>query len=123
MSFCFIGVSAMADSCADGAGFVVQGTDGTEYCASLHTMNWWSAFAWCDAQGKKLFDPNEECHGRGNIVRNLPCPNVVGYGGYLWTSSLERNGVPLAIKEGRFFTYLDHSKNDSNYALAFCQAR
>ena len=58
--FLFITSVAMADDttvekCANGAGTVVVGTvTGHKYCMSNNSMNWWNAYSWCDAQGRRL---------------------------------------------------------------------
>ena len=37
------------------------GKNGHTYCASKQQMNWYSAFAWCHAQGRHLVTMNELC--------------------------------------------------------------
>ena len=39
----------------------VTGKNGHTYCASKQQMNWYSAFAWCHAQGRHLVTVNELC--------------------------------------------------------------
>lgn len=79
-------VPAVAASCAGGSGTVLTGKDGTSYCKSNISMNWWSAFAWCDAIGGRLIDVTEEC-----IKTTGPsgCPNLTEVGGGLvWTQNV-----------------------------------
>ncbi len=81
---------ALADSCAGGAGQTVTGVDGKIYCRSNTLMNWWSAFAWCEAAGKTLVSL-EDCNGQnGDVSGTAQCPNFagVGTGGWYWTSSV-----------------------------------
>lgn len=39
----------------------VTGKNGHTYCVSKQDMNWYSAFAWCHAQGRQLVTMNELC--------------------------------------------------------------
>lgn len=48
--------SITANAC-EGVSF--QGTSGKSYCLSKHTMNWYSAYAWCNDQGMQLVDINQ----------------------------------------------------------------
>ena len=66
-------VPAVAASCAGGSGTVLTGVDGTSYCKSNITMNWWSAFAWCDAIGGRLIDVTTECI---KTTGTSGCPNL-----------------------------------------------
>ena len=53
--------SAHAATCANGAGTVVTAKDGHEYCMSGRDYNWWSAYAWCEAQGRRMPSIYELC--------------------------------------------------------------
>ncbi len=48
-----------ASSC-DG-GVEVTGKNGHVYCKSKVTMNWYTAFTWCDAHGRKLASLEQMC--------------------------------------------------------------
>ena len=50
---------AQAESCDGGS--LVTGTNGHEYCRSRNIMNWWSAYTWCEAQGRHLASMYEIC--------------------------------------------------------------
>ena len=79
-------VPAVAASCAGGSGTVLTGKDGTSYCKSNISMNWWSAFAWCDAIGGRLIDVTEECI---KTTGRSGCPNLTEVGGGLvWTQNV-----------------------------------
>lgn len=81
---------ALAESCAGGAGTVVTGADGTTtYCASNITMNWWSAFAWCDAIEMQLIDLTQECN---KVTGTTACPQFTGVGvSNVWTRNVDSN--------------------------------
>ncbi len=92
-----LSTSAVAESCAGGSGTVVTGLDGTRYCQSNTNMNWWSAFAWCDAIGGQLIDITTECI---KTTGTTGCPNLTETGSALvWTQN-----VPSAIYA--YFVYL-----------------
>ncbi len=81
-----LSTSALAESCAGGSGTVITGLDGTRYCQSNTNVNWWSAFAWCDAIGGRLIDVTEECI---KTTGTSGCPNLTGVGkGTVWTQNV-----------------------------------
>ena len=51
-------VSTVASACG---GITIKGNSGTSYCLSKQTMNWYSAYAWCEAQGMELIDLDSVC--------------------------------------------------------------
>lgn len=67
-------------TCADGAGTVITGKNGTEYCMSKNKMNWWTALGWCQKIGKKLISYPEECKCPTDICGETMsgCPNLTG---------------------------------------------
>ena len=73
-------IPVRATECAHGGGVEIRGNDGTNYCLSNSIMNWWSAFAWCDAAGKKLISM-ETYHGRDSThpILILPIRNIHMY--------------------------------------------
>ena len=58
--------AAVIGKCARGHGDLRLDDDGiTTYCQSKIGMNWWSAFAWCEAAGGRLIDINKDCTDAG----------------------------------------------------------
>ena len=51
-------ISVTANACS---GITIKGNSGTSYCLSKQTMNWYSAYAWCEAQGMELIDLDSVC--------------------------------------------------------------
>ena len=44
------------ETCANEAGTIITGAvTGHKYCLSNYYYDYWNAWAWCDAQGKRLF--------------------------------------------------------------------
>jgi len=73
---CIVSTSAGATGCANGGGEIITGRDNvTSYCLSTATMNWWSAFAWCDAAGGHLINTNTECN-KVTTTNTVDCPNL-----------------------------------------------
>lgn len=66
------------ETCANGAGKIVTGAvTGHKYCMSNKNMNWWNAYAWCDAQGRRLFSL-DDCGCDGSTNCNGTCPELAG---------------------------------------------
>ncbi|MBR4927704.1 MAG: hypothetical protein IKY98_05195 [Alphaproteobacteria bacterium] len=51
-------IPSLSNACG---GISIKGNSGTSYCLSKHTMNWYSAYAWCDAQEMALIDLTSVC--------------------------------------------------------------
>ena len=105
-----IATHAYAEPCAGGHGEVIVGNDGKSYCKSKVSMNWWSAHAWCAANGMALIDTNKHCTctGHDNCNASVSCPNLYKVGsGDVWTAT--PNG-----SSGAFYVNLS-SGNVLNY--------
>ena len=66
-------------SCTNGYEF--HGSHSGTYCISDIEMNWWSAFAWCQAQGYRLATFEEACPDATSLVvdnGNVYVSNNVG---------------------------------------------
>ncbi len=50
---------AQAETCESGK--LVTGNNGHVYCQSNREMNWWSAYTWCETQGRHLATMYELC--------------------------------------------------------------
>ncbi len=109
-------------ACKEGEEFT--GKNGHTYCVSKVGVNWWSAFTWCEAQGRRLATVDEIC----NISEterwfgkegNEACPNVIdsGLNGIVW-SSLRANELYVYYinSSGRVGT---HRPADSSH-FAIC---
>ena len=76
---------AFSEECAHGMGTIVEAKDHRRYCMSKVAMNWWSAFAWCDAAGGKLVS-TQDCVYTGDDASGN-CPNLNVTTNYFWTST------------------------------------
>ena len=88
-------------------GIVVQGNSGADYCLSEYKMNWYSAYAWCEAQRMKLIDMNSVCKSYNSCAEfkfsadkenNIPS----GDNSYIWawtsTSSSSAKAYRVSLK-------------------------
>ena len=77
------------ETCANRAGILVVGNNGTQYCMSRIAMNWWTAIGWCQTIGMRPFHYPTDCSCVGDNCPIATCPNI-SFGGnntYLWSNS------------------------------------
>ncbi len=89
-----ISTNAVAATCANGTGTELTGKYKYTYCQSHISMNWWSAFAWCNSIGSELIDITEDCVPTGTPTSGseVHCPNLYGIGsGIGWTQNVPNN--------------------------------
>ena len=82
-------VPAMAAEPTCNGGSIITAKDGTTFCKSNQKMNWWSAFTWCESQGRKLANLSKMCPNVSQVPRNEDgdCPNLQGKGDvWVWSS-------------------------------------
>lgn len=107
MAILWVGLFLVSPVWAACQGITKTGKDGHVYCASNPGINWWSAFAWCEAQGRKLVSL-KHCNGiNGNITGDSQCPNFSNIGFAFWTSS-----VPNSI--GAYYISSSGGPNSGN---------
>lgn len=79
-----------ANYCANGFGNSFTAINGQTYCYSRTSMNWWSALAWCHANGMEIVHPDKDCicTGHEGCEIGLDCSNLkrLTFNGNLWTS-------------------------------------
>ena len=121
MGICLWAGVALAETCANGHGTLIIGNDGvSKYCMSQVTMNWWSAFAWCDAAKGKLLNVTTECD-KVEVTEEVWCANLVDkVDTYIWTANIARDGTPYRYARDRRSLGYGFNKNDGNYMRALC---
>ncbi len=67
-------VSAKAATCTEGR--IAKGSNGHEYCITKD-MNWWSAYTWCEAQGRHLASMYEICPNWDGSTGDNKCDNLL----------------------------------------------
>ena len=103
--FGLICLTALPSYSACTGGDEAVGKNGKVYCVSKIGMNWWSAFAWCEAQGMKLGDLTDLCYVSDEekwmgATSNGACPNIVNaYSGnvFTWTAVSLNTGSARVI--------------------------
>ncbi len=117
----FIAFSANAGTCNSGS--IITAKNGSKYCISTSFMNWWSAFSWCESQGRTLADFNTLCPTTSGSV----CPNMAGVsdGNYFaWTSTVDasNNAIGIYLNSGTFTASTSYYGNDPNAGyIAICK--
>ena len=90
---------------------------GDSFCKSTSTMNWWSAYSWCQGMGGRMPSIAELCPGKEIVDRN-PCgrqyvlsppdtdiwSSTPYSGNYMWTVWLKTDQIrrPLTRVDGRY---------------------
>ena len=104
-----------------------------KYCMSKHMMNWYSAYAWCHAQGMQMVDVKSDC------VSLSSCPALkltqedytamkdAGYNSNnsttgAWTNTSETAAVAYFINMDQGIIYNYFSRNSAN-RVAVCKQR
>lgn len=105
-------------------GTEITGKNGHVYCASNVSMNWYTAFAWCNAHGKSLatmeqicnIDETQKWDGNNGEGR---CLNMVGAAQtqHVWSSisSGSTNAFYIDLSTGNVYYF-----NRTGTNLAFC---
>ena len=57
-------------------GSLAKDNNGHEYCQSKNAMNWWSAYTWCESQGRRLVSMYELCPNWDGSTGGDKCTNV-----------------------------------------------
>ena len=68
-------------------GTEVTNTAGTTFCKSNVGMNWWSAYAWCRANGRTLATMYEMCPSWDGNTGSGKCPELNGNSDYAWSAT------------------------------------
>lgn len=91
------------------------------FCISNNSMNWWSAFNWCQSNGGTLASFNSACPNtpvRTNITAGA-CPALQGVGPdkYHWTSMGFGSSAAFLVKLSSGAVSYDVRNNANIYAL------
>ena len=73
--------------------------NGKTFCKSDKAMNWWSAFTWCESQGRTLAEFSSMCPGVSQAPAGTTgdCPNLQGKGDNQWVWSSLAYGSDNAV--------------------------
>ncbi|MBR5130267.1 MAG: hypothetical protein IKV03_03495 [Alphaproteobacteria bacterium] len=119
------------ETCADGAGIVIKGlVSGHKYCKSKSDLNWWNAYAWCDAIGMQMVEASDcYCSDTTADCADKKCPefaidtDTTSWVG--WTTKTD-------IKTGEMYTihspgilypsnYGQSARNRTSWRQALCK--
>ena len=136
MCACFFATSAMAEKTCNG-GTLITSHKATDtgctaatcnektFCKSDKTMNWWSAFAWCESQGRTLANFSAMCPGVSQTPANTEgdCPNLQGISTlWAWSSLAYGSGAAFRVELSSGAVNASDRSNPSNYwYCALCE--
>ncbi len=113
-------ISSAANACE---GITIKGKSGASYCLSKQGMNWYSAYAWCQAQGMELIDAEKVCNTITDTCAELKMSSdeknkIITNGGifdYVWTKTSYSSCCPylIGLSYGYFFTL--HNRQHPGY--------
>ena len=93
--------------------------NGRRFCISNQTMNWWSAMAWCKANGMQLVSDTSICPGTAYGARCANWRHINGTGGSglsVWTR------VPQTTTTARAIFGLDANFTNRDYTTGIYAA-
>ena len=121
----FIGlISATSAYSKCEGGTEITNTTGTTFCKSNVGMNWWSAAAWCKANGLQLATMYEMCPNWDGNIGEGKCPGLSTSGSayWLWSATIDSNNSEIAFRLDTGYGLIgDSSKNSDCCSNAFCR--
>lgn len=106
--------TANAETCERGS--LETGENGHVYCLSWNDMNWWSAYTWCQAQGRHLASMYEICPtwdgGGKNCNLSTFSTNVA-----MWSATAY--GTDIVFSHDKSNVYHNRLRNLTNRALCY----
>ena len=121
MSMAVLADDTTTETCANGAGTVVVGkVSGHKYCVSNSTMDWWNAYAWCDAQGKRLF-LLDDCGCDWSMDCTNKCPELIseGSGWHIWTQTHKDSSHAYFVRLRDGLVYYEYAHGQKLKALCW----
>ena len=93
------------------------------FCRSSQTMNWWTAFNWCDSIGGSLASFGEMCPKVQTAVNNTTgaCPGLQGKGSnWVWSSLGYGSNLAIVVNLSSGEVY-NATRRSYDYAFALCE--
>ena len=95
--------------------------NGKTFCKSDKAMTWWSAFTWCESQGRTLADFAVMCPGVSQTPANTTgdCPNLQGLAesGWVWSSLAYGSNSAIVVHLSSGAVLNVDGRNVNHYAL------
>ncbi len=120
LSLCVLGLCGGSAYAACNGGTMRGG-----FCVSNVSMNWWSAAAWCQANGLHLATIYDACPDWDGNVGGGKCGRVIdsSWSGYVWTSTASGTVYAYAVNltNGLVSTSYRYSNNYAYNTYALCR--
>ena len=110
---------ALAETCEGGT--LQTGENGHVYCQSNSKMNWWSAYTWCEAQGRHLATMYEACPTWDGAIGHGKMCNLNSFSNdeYNWSSTAFESNYAFSFTK----TYVENRgspRDKTIYCRALC---
>ncbi|MGN1091390.1 MAG: hypothetical protein ACI4RJ_02745 [Alphaproteobacteria bacterium] len=118
-----VATSAYAEGKCEGGDPFEGVIDGHEYCISKTNMTWWSAFVWCQHQGRHLATVQEVCKGWHGATGNAACGNLIKSdvtAKNCWTANPRGSTNAYNVNAGTGFIGTSLDRNYGAYYFALC---
>ena len=123
-------ISTTSAYCACDGGTTITNTAGSTFCKSNTYMNWWSAQAWCQANGSRLATMYEMCPSWDGNEGSDECPELNGLSSNssktAWSATVYGSNYAFVVNllNGSVYGdpyYTSSSIRHSASAYAFCR--
>jgi len=104
-------------NCNDKGGQMVT-VGGQTFCKSTTSMNWWSAYAWCQAMGGHMPTVNELCPKLQSITQDASCGTT--YNDHIWTATPGSSTVPWIYHNSYKVIRKEPGFNEKGWPRAYC---
>ena len=113
-----LAISSVANAATCEGGSLFTGVNDHEYCASNSEMNLWSAYTWCEANGRHLVTIYEACPEWDGAIGGK-CKNLTSSFPYrIWsTTAYQANQVVCVESRSDVITI---NRNTANIVNALC---
>ena len=105
------------ENCNNKGGQMVT-VGGQRFCKSTSTMNWWSAYSWCQAIGGKMPSITELCPNAASITAGGNCAQTYS-GSWVWSSTPNGNSGLMWFVNGSMLKG-DQGKSLASHYAACC---
>ena len=111
---------AKAASCEGGT--LQTGDNGHVYCQSDNMMNWWSAYTWCQAQGRHLVSMYEVCPTWDGSVGDGKMCNQSSFSNndYNWTTTASSTENAFIFDKNKVQNNSNSTRRSNSYCKALC---
>ena len=109
-------IAAWTESNCSNKGGIIRTIGDKTFCSSTNTMNWWSAYSWCQAIGGRMPSIWELCPEVG-ITQGGNCGRT--YTGWAWSSTPNGQNGYMWFVNGNTLKN-DQTRTLSTHVSAYC---